>query len=69
MAQLHQFRPPRRQRRPFLTCSTLAWLCLLAGGVVAFLALLMPELRGLSTLLGIGVAVGGYLAFYDRCRG
>ncbi|NYZ11554.1 hypothetical protein HL658_03250 [Azospirillum sp. RWY-5-1] len=69
MAQLHHLRPPPRRRQPFLTCSTLAWLCLLAGGVVAFLALLMPELRGLSTLLGLGVAVGGYLALYDRCRG
>lgn len=69
MAQLHQFRPPRRPRRPLLSCDTLAWITVGAGACAASVTLFVPELRGLSTLIGLGVAVGGYMAFYDRCRG
>lgn len=68
MAQLHHLRPPPRRRGPVVSCDLLAWGCLLGGGLAAFLALYLPELRDLSTLIGLGVAVGGYLGLYDRCR-
>lgn len=69
MAQLHHLRPPPRRRRPGVNCDTLAWGCLLAGGLCALASLFLPELRGSATLIGLAVAVGGYLAFFDRCRG
>lgn len=68
MAELHHFRRPQPPRRTRLSCTTLAWIMLLAGGLAAFLSLFMPPLRGLTTLVGLGVAIGGYVALYDRCR-
>lgn len=69
MAELHRFRPPPRRRRPMMSCDLLAWLAFLAGGLAAFAAYLVPGLGGFSTLIGLGVAVGGYMALYDRCQG
>jgi hypothetical protein len=68
MAELHQFRRPQPPRRTRMSCTTLAWLLLLAGCVAAFLSQLVPPLRGLTTLVGLAVAIGGYVALYDRCR-
>ncbi|HEY0833045.1 MAG TPA: hypothetical protein VGE72_03965 [Azospirillum sp.] len=68
MAELHHFRRPPPPRRTRISGTTLAWIMLLAGGLAAFLSLLVPPLRGLSTLVGLGVAIGGYIALYNRSR-
>ncbi|MGQ9365026.1 hypothetical protein [Azospirillum sp. ST 5-10] len=68
MAQIHHLRRSPPPRRPKMTCGTLALVAFLAGGAAAFLSLYMPALAGLKTLIGLAVAIGGYAAFYDRCR-
>lgn len=69
MSNIHQFRRPQPPRRSTLHRDTLAWLMLLAGGVAAFASIFVPPLRGMETLVGLAVMIGGYAALYDRARG
>lgn len=67
MAEIHRLNRTPPPRRPKMRCDTLARLTFLGGGVAAFLSYFVG-LGAFATLIGLGVAVGGYLAFYDRCR-
>ncbi|HYG87281.1 MAG TPA: hypothetical protein VD978_13570 [Azospirillum sp.] len=69
MSNIHQLRRPKPPRRSTLQRDTLAWLMLLAGAAASFLSVFLPPLRGLETLVGLAVMVGGYAALYDRARG
>jgi len=69
MSNIHQIRRPPPPRRSGLHRDTLAWLMLVAGALAAFLSLFVPPLRGLDTLVGLAVMIGGYMALYDRGRG
>ncbi|WP_029009916.1 hypothetical protein [Azospirillum halopraeferens] len=67
MADIHRLRRTPPPRRPNMSCDTLARLTFLGGGVAAFLSYFVG-LGGFSTLIGLGISIGGYAAFYDRCR-
>lgn len=69
MSNIHPLRHPKPPRRSTMHRDTLAWLMLLAGAAAAFASVLVPPLRGLETLVGLAVMVGGYAALYDRTRG
>ncbi|MBX9709097.1 MAG: hypothetical protein K2X61_14325 [Caulobacteraceae bacterium] len=69
MTNIHELRRPRPPRRSTLHRDTLAWLMLLAGTVASFLSVFLPALRGMETLIGLAVMIGGYMALYDRARG
>jgi len=69
MSNIHQLRRPKPPRRSTMHRDTLAWLMLLAGAAASFLTVFVPPLRGMETLVGLGVMVGGYAALYDRTRG
>lgn len=69
MSNIHSLRRPKPPRRSTLQRDTLAWLMLLAGAVASFVCAFLPPLRGLETLIGMAVMLGGYAALYDRARG
>lgn len=69
MSNIHQLRRPKPPRRPGLHRDTLAWLMLVVGSVAAFLSFFLPPMRGMETLVGLAVMIGGYMALYDRGRG
>ena len=69
MSNIHELRRPKPPRRSNLHRDTLAWLMLLAGAVAGFLTVFVPPLRGMETLVGLAVMVGGYAVLYDRTRG
>ena len=67
MGQIHQFRPPRR-RKPLIGFDRLAWLGLLGGTIVMWLAGRIDGLADVSSLLGLCAAFAVYAGFYDRAR-
>ncbi|WP_448189552.1 hypothetical protein [Azospirillum sp. sgz301742] len=69
MSNIHELRRPKPPRRSTLHRDTLAWLMLLAGSAAAFLSAYLPPFRGMETLVGLVVMIGGYMALYDRARG
>jgi len=69
MSNIHELRRRKPPRRSTLHRDTLAWLMLLAGAAASFLSAFLPPLRGMETLVGLAVMVGGYMALYDRTRG